>query len=45
MDGILLDDPNADTLEKGFDEVKRILLGWGLQITHKNYKEEILLIS
>ena len=32
MDDILLSDSNADTLERMFEEVKKVLPKWGLQI-------------
>ena len=32
MDDILLSDSNVDTLERMFEEVKKILPCWGLQI-------------
>lgn len=43
MDGSLLADSDADTLEKAFDEVKRILLVWRLQIASEIIQREILL--
>ena len=46
MSDILLDVSDADTLEKVFDEVKRILLCWGLQIvTEKNTKKRFYQLS
>ena len=32
MDDILLSDSNIDTLERMFEEVKKVLPKWGLQI-------------
>lgn len=40
MDDILLDDSNADSLEKKvFGEIQRILTGWGLQIVPENLQK------
>lgn len=46
MDDILLVDSNSDTLENMFEDVKKSLPCWGLQIApEKKYKKEILLIA
>jgi hypothetical protein len=45
MNDILLADSNRDSLEQMFDEAKKSLPSWGLQMFLKNYKEEILLIT
>lgn len=44
MDDILLSDSNGDTLgEKCFNEAKRFLPNWGLQIAPgKKYREETI---
>ena len=41
MDGILLSDSNADTLERVFVEVKKVLPKWGLQIPPEKNTERI----
>ena len=45
MDDILLSDSNVDILERMFEEVKKVLHNWVLQIApEKKYKEESLTI-
>ena len=45
MDDILLSDSNADTLERMFEEVEKVLPKWGLKLLLKIFKDEILPIT
>ena len=45
MDGILPSDSNMDTLEKVFEEVKKVLPKWGLYIASKKYSVYFLSVT